>query len=84
MTERPAICFFYKTAVTIRLLLRYIYMSGSSGVANGVTYCDTMYDFSASVVIHRKNIHIFRCGTAANIDVNFYLAKHLFSFYSFF
>lgn len=59
-------------------------MSGSSGVANGVTYCDTMYDFSASVVIHRKNIHIFRCGTAANIDVNFYLAKHLFSFYSFF
>ena len=68
-------------------------MSGSSGVANGVTYCDTMYDFSASVVIHRKNIHIFRCGTSANIDVsgtssnidvNFYLAKHLFSFYSFF
>lgn len=33
-------------------------MSSSSGVANGVTYCDTMYDFSASVVIHRKNIHI--------------------------
>lgn len=29
-------------------------MSSSSGVANGVTYCDTMYDFSASVVIHRK------------------------------
>lgn len=56
-------------------------MSSSSGVANGVTYCDTMYDFSASAVIHRKNIHIYRCGTAENIDVNFYLAKHLFSFY---